>query len=178
MSQSQLSKIVSQLQRSFGFGRPEDNPIETTVQLPIVRILELTVVTVKGRIVRIVVNDTDYGRNVKIEALEKLSQITELPYFSVAGITLKMINYFKLIRVSNNKTFWDSQMLQELKVKNNEQFIMTVKRLPISEDDHIMVVSPTEEEIMKQTGHLTRSPETPSPTSPKIILDLLTIINN
>lgn len=172
MSQS-LSRIVAQLQKSFGFGKPEDNPTETTVQLPIVRILELTVVTTKGRIVTIEAEETEYGRNVKIEALQKLSQITELPYFSVSGITAKMVNNFRLIRVSNNKFFEDFQVLQELKVKNNEQFVMAVKRLPISEEDHMTVVAPTEEEILEKTRHFPRSPQTPDPTSPKIILELM-----
>lgn len=172
MSQS-LYRIVAQLHKSFGLGKTEDNPTELTVELLTVRILNLTVVTTKGRIVTIEANETEYGRNVKIEALHKLSQITELPYFSVSGITAKMVNHFKLIRVLNNKTFEDYHVLQELKVNNNEQFLITVKRSPISEEDDMMVVSPTEEQIMEKTGHFPRSPETPSPTSPKIILELM-----
>lgn len=171
MSQSQFSKIVAQLQRSFGFGKTEDNPTDSTVQLAIVRTLVLTVVTTKGRIVTIETQENETGRNVKVEALQKLSELSELPYFSTSEITTSMVNHFKLIRVSNNKTVEDDHVLQQLKVKNNEQFLLAVKRKPIYDEN--FVISPTEDEIWEKTGHLQRSPEIPEPTSPKIILELM-----
>ena len=176
MNQS-LSRIVAQLRRSFGFGKSEDNPKETPVHFSNVRILKLTVFTTKGRVVTIEVKETEYGRNVKMEALNKFSQITDLPYFSVSGITEQMASFFKLIRMSNKKIIEDLQVLEELKVVNNEQFLMVVKRLPIDENENTTVVSPTEQQIMEKTDHLPRPPESPTPASPKLLFELVKLNN-
>ncbi|XP_021706320.1 ubiquitin-associated domain-containing protein 1 isoform X2 [Aedes aegypti] len=114
--------------------------------------LLLRIISPRGGIVCVEVPHDCSGSQLKIHALEQFASCSfALPHFS-SDID-QLVGKYKLIRARNRTTFQDGDTLQKLGVRNEEEFLLVVKRTDFmpAEDN---LKGPTVAEVLAATKHI------------------------
>lgn len=126
----------------------------------------LRIISPRGGIVCVEVPQECSGSQLKIHALEQFASCSfSLPHFS-SDID-QLVGKYKLIRARNRTTFQDDDTLQKLGVRNEEEFLLVVRRtdfIPTEEN----LKGPTIAEVLAATKHIPLSRTNQSTTNSNV----------
>ncbi|KXJ83843.1 ubiquitin-associated domain-containing protein 1 isoform X1 [Aedes albopictus] len=128
--------------------------------------LLLRIISPRGGIVCVEVPQECSGSQLKIRALEQFASCSfSLPHFS-SDID-QLVGKYKLIRARNRTTFQDDDTLLKLGVRNEEEFLLVVRRtdfIPTEEN----LKGPTIAEVLAATKHIPLSRTNQSTTNSNV----------
>lgn len=126
----------------------------------------LRIISPRGGIVCVEVPQECSGSQLKIHALEQFASCSfSLPHFS-SDID-QLVGKYKLIRARNRTTFQDDDTLLKLGVRNEEEFLLVVRRtdfIPTEEN----LKGPTIAEVLAATKHIPLSRTNQSTTNSNV----------
>lgn len=117
------------------------------------KLINLKVFTKKVQ-VTIEVSENEIGLNVKKKALK--SMLERVEDFVSIGHFEEAVSYMKLIRVKNKQELIDSDILSDIKVEENEEFFLFMKRETVDYDmklNDFKIAGPNEKQILEKTSH-------------------------
>jgi UBA/TS-N domain len=160
MSDSRISRIFSTIKESLT-RKKTSKPLVTSET----QILKLKVISTNFGVIVVDITDTENGSFAKKSALEIFSKVENFPYFTSSNeIDDSMIKRFKIIRVKTRKEIDGLESLKEMKIQNNEEFLMLAHRTAIPDPiDHLNLAGPTEDQILEKTALLPKSQQLPPP---------------
>ncbi|XP_065076116.1 ubiquitin-associated domain-containing protein 1 [Ochlerotatus camptorhynchus] len=112
----------------------------------------LRIISPRGGIVCVEVPQECSGSQLKSHALEQFASCSfSLPHFS--SDIEQLVGKYKLIRARNRTAFQDGDTLQKLGVRNEEEFLLVVKRTDFMPSEESLK-GPTIAEVLAATKHI------------------------
>lgn len=159
MANSKINRVLTAIRDTFRFVRRTGSSSSEETESADSVVLNLKIATSDFGVASIDVSDTEIGQYVKSMALETFAKTSNHPFFTYSSESIEeMINNFKLIRSKTMKLVDDYDCLKDLKVRSNEEFLMTARRSPVDESlDRKNLARPTEFQILQKTARIKKT---------------------